>query len=133
MKRLIAVIIFTLTTTAGISQSQGDMNDGAKKKYQKADKELNAVYLKILTEYKEDTAFIKNIKVAQRLWVQLRDAEMKAKYPDRERGEYGSVQPMCWLMYLTELTEDRTGKLKVWLTGIEEGDVCAGSVKTKNQ
>lgn len=133
MKRLIVAIIFILAAKAGVAQSQGDMNEGAKKKYQKADKALNAVYLKILTEYKEDTAFIKNLKAAQRLWVQLRDAEMKAKYPDSAERRYGSVQPMCWLMYLTELTEERTKKLKIWLTGIEEGDVCAGSVKTKNQ
>jgi hypothetical protein len=57
---------------------------------------------------------------------------MKAKYPHREDGYYGSVQPMCWYMYITDLTDDRTKKLKAWLTRIEEGDVCAGSVKTKD-
>jgi hypothetical protein len=57
---------------------------------------------------------------------------MKIKYPDREDGYYGSVQPMCWCMYVTYLTQERTKKLKVWLTGIEEGDVCSGSVKTKD-
>lgn len=57
---------------------------------------------------------------------------MKSKYPDREEGYYGSIHPMCWILYLTELTEERTKKLKTWLLGIEEGDVCNGSVKTKN-
>jgi uncharacterized protein YecT (DUF1311 family) len=85
-----------------------------------------------LKEYTEDTAFIKNLKAAQRIWVQFHDAEMKAKYPDREDAYYGSVQPMCWYSYKTELTEERTKKLKIWVTGIEEGDVCSGSVKTKD-
>lgn len=128
MTRFFLTTIFCVTTALSFGQSQGDMNADAHAKYQKADKALNAVYQKILVEYKEDTTFIKNFKAAQRLWVQLRDAEMKAKYP--EDGDYGSVQPMCWSMYLTELTEERTNKLRVWLTGEEEGDVCRGSVKS---
>jgi hypothetical protein len=35
-------------------------------------------------------------------------------------------------MYLTELTEERIKKLKIWLKGIKEGDVCIGSVKLQN-
>ena len=132
MTRLIFSIIFCWTITFCFGQSQGEMNEDAAKDYQKADKELNNVFQEILKEYKEDTAFIKNLKVAQKIWVQFRDAEMKAKYPDREDGYYGSVQPMCWYLYKTELTEERSKKLKVWLTGIEEGDVCSGSVKTKD-
>ena len=31
--------------------------------------------------------------------------------------------------YLDELTKSRIKTLKVWLDGIEEGDVCSGSVK----
>lgn len=107
------------------------MNQDAGNDFKKADKELNDVYNKIIIEYKEDTAFIKNLKIAQKRWIQFRDAEMKAKYPDREPGYYGSIQPLCWYSYLTELTTERTNKLKAWLTGIEEGDACAGSVKMK--
>lgn len=128
---MIQVTLFCLLAVAGYGQSQGEMNETASKAYQKADKELNAVYKRILAEYGQDTAFIKNFKLAQRLWVQLRDAEMKARYPDNA-SSYGSVFPMCWFSYLTELTEERIKKLKVWVTGIEEGDVCTGSVKIKS-
>jgi hypothetical protein len=38
---------------------------------------------------------------------------------------------MCHALYKAELTQARTRELKVWLDGIEEGDVCAGSVKTR--
>ena len=54
------------------------------------------------------------------------------KFPAKnKRGQYGSVYPMCVSYFLKELTEERTEKLKVWLIGIEEGDVCTGSVKMK--
>src|ERR1700757_5109792 len=113
------------------SQTQTEMNETAYKNYQQADKELNITYQKILKEYKTDTAFIKNLKAAQRIWVQFRDAEVKALYPDREPGYYGSIQPLCKYNYLTEFTAERTKRLKTWLDGVEEGDMCSGSVKTK--
>lgn len=105
------------------------MNEDVYKEYQRADKELNTVYTAILKKYKSDVVFIKNLRNAQRIWVQFRDAEMLAKYPERPAGEYGSIQPMCWYIYLQELTQERTAKLKTWLNSSEEGDVCAGSVE----
>src|SRR5204863_7693041 len=109
------------------AQTQSELNQREHKNYTKVDSELNSTYQKILKEYKSDTIFTKNLKVSQKLWVQFRDAEMKMKYPDRESGYYGSVQPMCWSIYLTQLTTERIYILKQWLDGIEEGDVCAGS------
>src|SRR5689334_21562117 len=102
MKKLIFSTIFCLTISYCFTQTQAELNENAYKTSQKADKELNSVYQKILKKYKPDTTFIKNLKTAQKIWVQFRDAEMKTKYPDREDGYYGSVQPMCWSMYLTE-------------------------------
>lgn len=131
MARFILIILFCLTFSFSFGQTQGQMTQDAANTYQKTDKELNTVYQKILTEYKSDTAFIKNLKIAQRLWVRLRDAEMKAKYPDREEGYYGSVHPMCWYYYLTDLTNERIKTLKIWMMGTDEGDVCSGSVKRK--
>ena len=131
-------ILFTLITLLGLTisnqafgQTQLEMNQEEQSKDLKADKEINLVYNQILKEYKSDTEFIKNFKTAQRIWVQFRDAEMKSKYPDREQGYYGSIHPLCWTVYLRDLTEERTNKLRVWLTGIEEGDACSGSVKMK--
>lgn len=131
MSKYYLVILSFFSFTIAFSQSQLELNQQEEKNYQKADKALNDVYQAILKEYKEDTAFTKNLKTAQRIWIQFRDAELKAKYPDRPEAYYGSVQPMCWSIYKTALTEERTKALRVWLTGIEEGDVCAGSVKTK--
>ena len=52
------------------------------------------------------------------------------KFPaENKQLEYGSVYPMCYSLFLKEMTEERTKKLRVWLTGIKEGDICSGSVK----
>ena len=129
--KMISATIFCFSASFCFGQSQLDLNDSAASNYEKADKELDAVYHQILKEYRSDTAFIRNLKNAQRLWVLFRDAEMNAIFPELPDSYYGSVQPMCWSMELTSLTQERTQKLKVWIDGIEEGDVCSGSVKMK--
>lgn len=126
---LLIMFITALASQFTFAQSQTALNMKAYSDYQKADKELNVVYGKILKEYADQPQFIKKLKVTQRLWVQLRDAELAAKYP--ESGTYGSAAPMCESIYLETLTKDRTKFLRVWLTGIPEGDVCVGSVKSK--
>ena len=131
MKKIIVLLIFNLITVCSYSQSQLEMNQEENNKFKVADKELNTMYQKILKEYKLDTAFLKNLKISQNIWIKFRDAEMKTRYPDRENGYYGSVQPMCWSIYLTQLTNERTKSLKLWITGLPEGNVCSGSVNIK--
>lgn len=114
------------------AQTQGDSNAEADNKFRTADRELNAVYQQILKEYRSDAAFITRIKASQRIWIQFRDAEMLARYPAKDaRLEYGSAYPMCWSIYMTDLTRERTKQLRVWIDGIEEGEVCSGSVRVK--
>lgn len=130
MKSIIAVILLMVATSVtGLAQSQGQMNADAYAAYKKADKQLNTVYQLILRQYSRKTVFLKNLKAAQRLWVQLRDADVAAKFP--QGGSYGSVEPMCRAACLETYTLNRTKFLKVWLDGIPEGDVCSGSVKMK--
>ena len=106
------------------------MNQDAAGEFKAADKELNAIYQQILEDYADDDVFLANLKEAQRCWINFRDAQLKMKYPDREPGYYGSIQPVCEANYLAELTQERTKALQVWLDGAVEGDTCAGSVKT---
>ena len=131
MRNFIILLFLCLLTNFSFAQTQLEMNTQAGANYKKADKELNSAYTKILKEYKSDTAFIKNLKASQNIWIKFRDAEMKMKYPDREPGYYGSIQPLCWYNYLEKLTKKRTKELKTWLSGIEEGNCCSGSVKMK--
>ncbi len=123
------ILCIPVSTTA---QTQYEMNMEAAAAYQKADKELNEVYREIIKRNADDTVFIKNLKASQRLWVQFRDAELKMKYPDPE-NRYGSVYPMCVSFYLAELTQERITTLKQWIDGVEEGDVCNGSIPFKQE
>lgn len=127
MKYLLLILFFGLTTNIAGAQTQSDLNEEAHQNLHKADKTLNATYQKVLKAHASDKLFIKNLKNSQRIWIQLRDSEMLTKYPLTNTNQYGSAHPMCWDMYLTELTEERTKKLKVWLTELEEGDLCNGT------
>jgi uncharacterized protein YecT (DUF1311 family) len=132
MKKFLIFTSFFLISNFCIGQTQLEMNTEASTEYQKADKELNSTYKKILKEYSTDLVFIKNLKIAQNIWIKFRDAEVNMKYPQKEPGYYGSIFPTCWNTYMAELTKKRTKELKLWLTGITEGDICSGSVKMKN-
>ncbi|MHA7058850.1 lysozyme inhibitor LprI family protein [Aquimarina sp. M1] len=131
MNRVFILLFLTFNLTC-FSQTQSEINKEASNNYKKADIELNNVYQNILAEYKYDTAFIGQLKRTQRIWISYRDAELEMKFPaENKQVEYGSVYPMCVSLFLKELTNERTEKLKIWLHGIEEGDICSGSVKLK--
>ena len=124
------IVVGALWTEAG-AQTQGEMNQDAAGEFKAADDKLNAIYQQILEDYADDETFIANLKEAQRCWITFRDAQLKMKYPDREPGYYGSIQPMCEAMYLTELTQERIKTLNLWIDGVAEGDACAGTVRVK--
>lgn len=121
-------LIFFVCSFALLNAAFGQKENDS---YAKAEKEINSVYQKILQEFSSDKEFIKNLRASQRLWIQFRDAEIKARYPNQTPGYYGSIYPSCLSNLKTQLTNDRIKTLRVWLEGIEEGDVCAGSVKMK--
>ena len=131
--RFILIILISCISLTGFTQTQGEMNKKASESYENADKELNDIYKTILSDNKLDTAFIKNLKASQRIWITFRDAELKVKYPETKSGYYGSVYPMCVSIYLEEITRERIRTLKEWIDGIEEGDVCKGSLKIKEK
>ncbi|MEJ7560764.1 MAG: lysozyme inhibitor LprI family protein [Pedobacter sp.] len=125
----IIMFIIVVFSSSPSAQAQSSRNTEVASGYERSDKELNQVYKQILKDYAGQPLFIAKLKVAQRLWIQLRDAELGVKFP--KTGNYGSVQPMCEEEYLSQLTRGRIKFLRVWLTGIQEGDVCSGSVKVK--
>lgn len=122
------LILIFLTCQASFAQTQMAMNQEASGTFEQADQELNAVYQQILKRYSADTTFLAALRASQRIWITFRDAELKMKYPDRGANWYGSSHPMCVASYKAQLTRDRTETLQVWVKGIEEGEVCAGSV-----
>jgi uncharacterized protein YecT (DUF1311 family) len=117
------------------AKTQVEMNDCASEEFKKEDAELNRVYQEILKKYKDDPVFIKKLREAQQAWLKFRDAQFEARFPhildSRGQYNYGTVFPMCSSLYKAELTHARTEDLRLWLDGIQEGDVCSGSLPIK--
>lgn len=130
--RLFGLIILLGQSFFVLGQTQAQLTADSNTRLKKTEAELNSVYNKILTTYSDDKEFIKNLKESQDLWTKFRTTELKVMFPDREPGYYGSVHQMCINDYLAELTNDRIKRLRTWLTGTVEGDVCSGSIKVKD-
>lgn len=130
MKSFFILLLLVSGGMTAFSQSQSELNKQAGQEYKNADKKLNDVYQLILKDYAANKAFTKNLKDAQRIWIQFRDAQVQAMYPAAAKS-YGSAFPMCRANYLTELTNQRTEALRVWLNGLPQGDVCTGSIGDK--
>lgn len=128
MKHLLLFIISILCFNC-FSQTQAEMNKEAYSEFNKSDLQLNEIYQTVLSDYEKDSIFVNNLKKSQRIWIQFRDAEMDMKYPNYPEKIYGSIHPTCRAFYLKELTDKRIKTLKIWISGIEEGDTCNGSIK----
>ena len=116
------------------AQTQLGLNRCAGLEYRVADDELNQTYQAVLVKHADDETFLARLRDAQRAWIAFRDAEMEALFPHQdEPGYYGSVFPMCWAQQLASLTRERTAKLRRWLEGVQEGNVCSGSLPIRDQ
>jgi len=110
--------------------TQQEMNSCAGLDYESADSELNRVYNEIKRVYSDEPEFLEKMKSSQLAWIKLRDADLEMYFPkEKKRFEYGSVFPMCASGIKTRITIQRIEFLKQWLKGVEEGDVCSGSVR----
>lgn len=119
-----------------IANTQFDMNVCANSDFERADKELNEVYNKILKRYHNSPQFLKNLRAAQHAWLVFRDAHLKMIFPLEKdpKTNYGSVFPMCWATIKAGITFERAKELRRWLEPFEEeGNVCQGSIGNFNE
>lgn len=134
---LLLLLVMSSTKAGGIdsiptTQTQLELNEKACAAYKKADTQMNKIYRRILSENGADKLFVQKMRAAQRAWIVFRDAHLEAMYPAADkRAAYGTVNPMCQCMELEKLTDERVRVLQQWVSGIEEGDVCGGSIKVK--
>ncbi|MBV8254697.1 MAG: DUF1311 domain-containing protein [Chitinophaga sp.] len=131
MKYIIICLLLFAATSKGIAQTQAEMNKQANEAYKTADKQLNDIYQNIMKDYSANKTFTTNLRDAQRLWIQFRDAQVKAMYPEPAKN-YGSMFPVCKANYLTELTTQRIEALRVWINGLPPGETCSGSVGARH-
>jgi uncharacterized protein YecT (DUF1311 family) len=98
------------------------MNNDSYISYKKVDDELGVVYQKVIKKYAKNPDFIAALRASERLWIQLRDAEIKMRFPAKDpRFEYGSVYSMCVNIYLESITKTRISYLKEWLQSADGG------------
>ena len=129
MKSILTLFI-GLLFISGFSQSTTELNIEAGKSSYNATLKLTNMFNTILEEYKQDTLFTEKLKTSQNLWLSYRDAQIQTKYPEGQNS-YGTIYSMCESIYREYLTNQRIETLQDWVDGIEEGDVCLGSVKVK--
>ena len=99
--------------------TQPELNACAHQRYQAADRELNRVYRQVLKKMKKNAPFVKNFRAAQRAWIRLRDADLKALYtcPTSDmRRCWGSMYNLLHNSDLEAMTKARVRFLKGYLT-----------------
>ena len=137
MRALIVIVLAVISlapATFYAGPSNTDKDQLACDELEGADADLNRVYRQVMTEYAEDSRFTASLREAQRAWITFRDLHVESRYPGpNKRAEYGSVYSTCHCLEMTELTEQRTAQLRRWLEGVEEGDVCRGSIRMKEE
>jgi uncharacterized protein YecT (DUF1311 family) len=118
------LIFFPLAVTAVFSlspmlpthaQSQVEMTAQAWADFDKADKELNAVYQQVLKSMDDDIARRKLI-AAQKAWLTFRDAQAEV---DADQARGGSLENQLRAMSETETTNARIAGLKKYLADQE--------------
>lgn len=115
------------------AKTQVELNRCASLELKKAKTEMDEMILKIEKKYNDDPLFIQKFKASQETWSKYRDAQLEMQFPhSTEPQYYGSIYPLCLQLELTRFTRERIKILTRWLTGIAEGDVCGGSIKTQS-
>ena len=129
MKIIFTFLVLSFMTVPAFAQTQLDMVKSAQADYFKADKKLNETYKQIQTIYRKDSRFLRDLKQAQLAWIKFRDLQVALKYPTKIG--MSSATPMCRFNYIRELTEQRRAELRHWTDPVAEGDVCTGTIQTR--
>ncbi len=131
MKAILFVVLLLAFGFNRSVQPQATSDEDFCASYKKSDAQLNKLYQRILVEYRNDKLFITKFRAAQRAWLAFSDAQIESHYPDPSPAVYGSINKMCRCEEMNELLKTRIKQLKQWTDGVQEGDVCAGSIKIK--
>lgn len=111
----VALVALSLATIPCPAQSQMEMTAQSWADFDKADKELNAIYQKVLKSMGDDIGRQKLI-AAQKAWVKFRDAQAEVD-ADSERG--GSLANQLRAISETDTTNARIVELKKYLADQE--------------
>lgn len=123
---IMCLLVGTIANAGEHCWYQGDRNELCTgSDYAEADNILNDVYQEILYVYEDNPEFIKRLKVAQRAWLKLRDAEFLLRYPDtgytypvsEDEDEYMTAIVNARVHFLLQWLEDEDGTQEEQLQG----------------
>lgn len=127
------ISLFVSAWNTASAQTQIELNDQSSLVLREAETVMTSSLASIRQLYASDPQFLHCLGESQRAWEVYRDRQLAmvfAKKDDHKEG-YGTVFPMCWAIWKARLTNQRITELKLWLDGIEEGEVCRGSIRVK--
>jgi uncharacterized protein YecT (DUF1311 family) len=107
------------------AKTQADLNQCASHDDASAEDELNQTYQELLVRAASDAIAVKKIAAAQQAWIAFREAQIAALYPAENKGEYGTVFPMCVNLLRAEFARERIKVLKGMFKKPYAKDVCA--------
>jgi len=123
MKKILILTILFLNSATYAEEStiqckedgtQQEMNKCAYDGFQKADKELNRVYVALRKAKKEDELFLKNLTKAQKAWLKFRDLELASQFTCKSKDIkmcFGSMYNLSYFSSKSELTKQRVKTL----------------------
>ena len=133
MKRLMIIIVLFLESVC-YAQTQSDLTEKAGRDCTKSEQKMKAVLKKIALLYKDQKLFLEKLRISQKCWLKFRKAQLDALYPAKDKqAAYGSSYPTAYAHAMEALNKQRIVQLMVWINGVEEGNIEAGSVKLKSQ
>lgn len=143
-RRLAIALLFVLTTPVlageptpacyATALTQDDINQCAEQDNLASEGELQQLYRKIQLAYRDDPGFLQRLEASQQAWVQYRLAQLALRYPvisdaDSLGDTADNTFPTCLNSYEAQLNRARIQALQPWLNGVEEGDLCCGSIR----
>jgi uncharacterized protein YecT (DUF1311 family) len=95
------------------AHSQAEINSCANDEDARADSELNDVYRLLFSMAEKESGATAKVKVAERAWIQYRDAYLEAMFPAEDKlAYYGSKYPSDFNIVRASLTREQTKKLR---------------------
>jgi uncharacterized protein YecT (DUF1311 family) len=99
------------------------------------DTKLNEIYNGILKIYRDDTLFIRNLKIAQKAWMVYRDAHVVSKYGYTQVGFLDSAGILfsgCLDDEFIGMIKNRIDELNVWFEGYDyhKGELCPNETES---
>ncbi|HEX4822820.1 MAG TPA: lysozyme inhibitor LprI family protein [Candidatus Polarisedimenticolaceae bacterium] len=131
MKRILGRLVVTAAVLGAASVrdvpyslTQVGLHEAADKDLKAAEAQLTSLLKALEAKGSGKADSLTKLRSAQDAWVKYRDAQLLAEWPHPDRGEYGSVYPMCFLTERTRLTKARIVEVRSMLSP-KEGEACA--------